>query len=98
MESDLKRTRLAYSGLPKSQKVSLGPLDIFLIDLGDCDITFRDVENNTIVLKQKLYGGVLAQRNLELVQILPSIVGRDFLVKYNFNIIRDEHGNAFLQT
>lgn len=98
MENDLKRTRIPYTQLPKIQKVSLGPIDLFLIDLGDCDLIFRDIDNNPITLKHKTYGGILAQRNIQLIQILPSILGRDFLVKYNFDIKRDEYGNPFLQT
>jgi|YelNatPaOPRAMG01_1025707.scaffolds.fasta_scaffold144708_3 hypothetical protein len=98
MENDLKRTRIPYTQLPKLQKVNLGPIAIFLIDLGDCDLLFRDVDNNPITLKHKIYGGVIAQRNLQIIQILPSILGRDFLVKYNFDIKRDEEGNVYLQT
>jgi hypothetical protein len=61
-------------------------------------LLFRDADNNPITLKHKIYGGVIAQRNLQIIQILPSIFGRDFLVKYNFDIKRDEEGNVYLQT
>lgn len=98
MESDLKRTRIPYTSLPKTQTVYLGPVKLFLVDLGDCDLVFRDFDNNVIKLKNRVYGGILTKRNIQLIQAFPSILGRDFLVKYNFNIRRDEEGNPFLQT
>mgnify|MGYP000266810139 CR=1 FL=1 len=98
MEDDLKGTRLPYTKLPRSQNVNLKPIPIFLIDLVECDLLFRDVENNQIILKHKIYGGVIARRDLYIPQILPSILGADFLVRYNFNIERGKEGNVFLQT
>lgn len=96
MENDLKRTRIPYTHLPQNQQVNLGPVKLSLIDLGDCDLVFRTEENEIIKLKNKVYGGILVQRNVQV--ILPSILGRDFLVKYNFSIRRDEEGNPYLQT
>lgn len=97
MENDLKRTRMPYTKLPTAQKVNLGPISLFLKDLGDCDLVFKDIESNILKLKHKVYGGILVQRKIQLVQILPSILGRDFLTKNNFNLIRNEHGNPYLQ-
>ena len=97
-ESDLKRSRLPYTQLPKQQIVSLGPIKLGLVDLGECTLIFRDMENNPLNLNHKMFGGIFMQRNIELSQTLPSILGRDFLVKYNFDIKRDEHGNVYLQT
>jgi len=98
-ENDLKRTRLPLRALPIVGKAAYGSMSVKLIDLEECDLTFRDVENEPVTFKFRVYGGLFESmpKNAYLIHLIPTIIGRDFLKRFNFSLKREE-GRAFLET
>lgn len=70
-----------------------------LRDLGECTMTFLDVEGNKIEITHQLYAGILAARNQsQLKQLFPSFFGKDLLDKYNLGLSKkDGNGLRYLE-
>ena len=94
MEKDLRRLRLPYTSLPEAKQMKLGGYTVKLIDIGECILTFKDVNENLVSFKQKVFGGYITKRD---VQHFPNILGLDFLDAQKLNFIIDENGNRFLE-
>ena len=83
MEHDLKaKTRIPYASYPKVNRVNL-IIPIDLMKLGKCKIVFRDRDGQPVEFDQELYGGMLVNRQIELIQTIPSFLGKDFLDEHN---------------
>lgn len=98
METDLKtKTRIPYTSYPIVKRVNvIVPVD--LIDLGKCTLKFHDVEDKIVSFEHNMFGGRITQRNIEFIQALPSILGKDFLDEHNLFIgKRDDSGRRYLQ-
>jgi hypothetical protein len=86
METDLKtKTRIPYTSYSVVKRVNvIVPVD--LIDLGKCISKFRDAEDKIVSFEHNMFDGRIVQRNVEFIQALPSILGKDFLDKHNLFI------------
>lgn len=97
-EMDLKRTRVPYSKCALYPKpLIIANIDMRLRDLGECEMTFLDVEGNPIQLKHQLYAGIFPT-NLTLSTAFPSFLGKDFIEKFNLAYSkRDDKGIRYLE-
>jgi len=57
-------------------------------------IDFKDVNENFISFKQKVFGEYITKRD---VQHFPNILGLNFLDAKKLNFTIDENGNRFLE-
>jgi len=68
--------------------MKLGGYSVKLIDIGECILTFKDVNENFISFKQKVFGGYVTKRD---VQHFPNILELDFLDAQKLNFTIDEN-------
>ena len=97
-ENDLKRTRLPLKSLPIVGKaIYIAPVN--LVDLGECNLTFKDIKNETITFKFRIFGSIFKDisKSAYFIHQIPSVIGRDFLKKFNFSLKR-ERKKVFLET
>lgn len=93
-EKTLKLRRIPYRTKTKYEKnVMIGPIELELRELGDCELFFLDMEINKIIsLKYPVYAGIPLTGG-ELIQTLPSFLGNNFLKDNNLSIMNTESGN-----
>ena len=91
-ESTIKKTRINYCDKPIKYNVQVGQILLELRELGECEICFRDENNNPIKFKHNIFVGTPTVRGF-LSQEIPSFIGKDFLNKYSLSIINKKEGN-----
>ncbi len=99
-QNDIDKTRIPYRNKPSlSKPVSLGNLILELKDLGECEIFFRDYNNQSIKYKERIYVGIPIglKPGQMLAQQLPSIVGKGFLDNNFLSVIKNKDGTSHLQ-
>ncbi|MAG40061.1 hypothetical protein CMI41_03775 [Candidatus Pacearchaeota archaeon] len=94
-ESSIKRTRIPYSSKPSKYNVQIGNISMDLIELGVCEINFRDENGNTKTFEQEIYVGIPRVKGY-LAQELPSFIGKDFLNNHSISIINKKEGDNYL--
>jgi len=66
-----------------------------LIELGICEINFRDENGEIKSFEQEIYVGIPRVKGY-LAQELPSFIGKDFLNNHSISIINKKGGNNYL--
>lgn len=95
-ESKIKKTRIPYSDKPISySNVQVGNIMMELRDLGICEISMRDENNNMIKINQQIFVGVPLIEGY-LSQELPSFLGQDILKNHHISIMNSKSGSDFL--
>jgi len=94
-ESSIKRTRIHYSSKPSKYNVQLGSINMDLIELGICEINFRDENGEIKKFEQEIYVGIPKVKGY-LAQELPSLIGKDFLNNHSLSIINKKGGESCL--
>ncbi len=66
-----------------------------LIELGSCEINFRDENGDVKKFEQEIYVGIPKVRGY-LAQELPSFIGKDFLNNHSISIINKKDRDNYL--
>jgi len=99
-ETTIQKTRIPYKSKSVHHKqVWLGGILFELRELGECDLFFRDNENQTKPFKHDLYIGVPVglKKGTIFTQQIPCFIGKDFLDKNFLSIIKSKDGKTYLQ-
>ena len=94
-ESSIKRTRIPYNCKPSKYNVQHGNINMDLIELGICEINFRDENGDVKKFEQEIYVGIPKVKGY-LAQELPSFIGKDFLNNHSLSIINKKEGDNYL--
>src|SRR3989344_925826 len=94
-ESSIKRTGISYCSKPSKYNVQLGNINMDLIELGVCEINFRDKNGDIKKFEQEIYVGIPKVKGY-LAQELPSFIGKDFLNNHSISIINKKEGDNYL--
>lgn len=86
-----KRIPYGFKEIEKSP-VALGNIPHKILELGNCQLFFRDVNNELKELEHFMYVGVPIVKGV-LLNKIPCFIGNDFLRKHNLSIINKEEGS-----
>jgi len=78
------KTRIPFSNYKKEELVLIGGAKMYMIDIGQSELTFYDIDNKPISITHHLFGGIATTQNGYLI---PTIIGKDFLDEHSLNII-----------
>jgi len=78
------KTRIPFSSYKKEALVKIGGAKMYMIDLGQCELTFYDIDNKPISITHHLFGGIATTQD---GYSIPTIIGKDFLDEHSLNII-----------